>query len=156
MAWFAEGHIDISYVLPKTDWHLSGIVPSQFDHTFCFRQNTSINSKRKVKLSMNHQAKAAKDQSSPKESSPTSSSADSTAHARTDSNASNDANTSKSDLKSKAATLSEFTHNYEVSDLGRKTESKARLIPVRTINGQKTPRCQYLLVTFTFPVKALR
>ena len=154
MAWFAEGHIDISYVLPKTDWHLSGIVPSQFDHTFYFGQNTSINSKRKVKLSMNHQAKAAKDQSS--EPSPTSPSADSTAHARTDSNASNDANTSKSDLKSKAATLSELTHNYEVSDLGRKTESKARLIPVRAIIGQKNPRCQYLLVTFTFPVKALR
>ena len=114
MAWFAEGRIDIDYVLPKTNSHLNGI-PSQSDHVVCFRQDTSINSKRKLKLSLNNHAKATKHQSSPKKSSPNSPSAGSTAHAKTDSNASNNANTSKGHLKSKTPTLSEFTNNPDVS-----------------------------------------
>ena len=102
MAWIAEGRID--YVLPKIDSNLS-CIPSQFDPTFYFRQNTSISPKRNLKLFLSHQAKAAKDQSSPKESSPNSPSADSTAHTRTDSNASNGSNSSKGDLQLKTATL---------------------------------------------------
>ena len=124
MAWFAEGRIDIDYVLPKTDSHLNGI-PSQFDHTFCFRQDTSINSKRKLKLSLNHNEKAAKHQSSPKESSPNSPSAGSTTHAKTDSNASNNANTSKGHVQSKTSTLSEFTNNSDGRPKGGK-QNKAK------------------------------
>lgn len=111
MAWFAEGRIDTDYVLPKTDSHQIGI-PSQFDHTFCFRQDTCVNSKRKLKLSLNHHAKAARDQSSPKESSPNSPSAGFTAHAKTDYNAHN-------------------THNAITS-----------LTPVGVIHSQRYLRCQ--------------
>ena len=114
MAWFAEGRIDIDYVLPKTDSHLNGI-PSHSDHTFCFRQDTSINSKRKLKLSLNHNAKAAKHQSSPKESCLSSPSAGSTTHAKTDSSASNNAYTSKGRVQSKTPTVTEFANNSNVS-----------------------------------------
>ena len=54
MAWIAEGRID--YVLPKIDSNLS-CIPSQFDPTFYFRQNTSISPKRK-QLSVQFDGKA--------------------------------------------------------------------------------------------------
>ena len=80
MAWFSEGRIDIDYVLPNSDWRQSNTTPAQFDHTFCFRQDTSINSKKKFKLSLNHHVEATKDPTPPKESSPIFPRSSSTAH----------------------------------------------------------------------------
>ena len=51
MLWFAEGSIDIDYVLLQTGW--CDNVPSNSDHTFCLCQVTSANSKKKFKLSLN-------------------------------------------------------------------------------------------------------
>lgn len=51
MSWFAEGRIDIDYVLLQPGWRDN--VPSNSDHTFCLRQDKSANSKKKFKLSLN-------------------------------------------------------------------------------------------------------
>ena len=123
MAWFAEGRIDIDYVLPKEiDSHQSGI-PSNFDHTCCFRQDTSINSRRKLNLSLNHHTKVTKDQS--KESSPISPSAGSTARGKlTNSKSSNNTNTlSGSDPEAKTPTLPKCTKGSDASS-GEPTPSK--------------------------------
>ena len=77
MSWFAEGRIDVDYILPQTDWRQDN-VPTMSDHSFCLRQDTTINSKKRLKLSLNHLApsshgltpEVSKDHSSAKECSP--------------------------------------------------------------------------------------
>lgn len=51
MSWFAEGRIDIEYVLLQPGWRDN--VTTKSDHSFCFRQDTAGNSKKKFKLSLN-------------------------------------------------------------------------------------------------------
>lgn len=51
MSWFAEGRIDIDYVLLQPGGRDN--VPSNSDHTYCLCQVTSANSKKKFKLSLN-------------------------------------------------------------------------------------------------------
>ena len=80
MAWFSEGRVDIDHVLPNSDWRQSNTAPAQFVHTFCFRQDTSINSKKKFKLSLNHHVEATKGPTPPKESSPILPRSSSTSH----------------------------------------------------------------------------
>ena len=43
MSWFAEGRIEIDYVLPPVGW--SGKNPEKSDHTFCSRPNNATKSK---------------------------------------------------------------------------------------------------------------
>ena len=49
MCWFAEGRIDIDYVLLQNGWH-DNLLPAKSDHSFCLRQDTASNSKRRLKL----------------------------------------------------------------------------------------------------------
>ena len=122
MAWFAEGRIDIDYVLPKTDSHLNGI-PSHSDHTFCFRQDTSINSKRKLKLSLNHNAKAAKRSEKPSLSVFTNDTHTSTESPSMKQGKKSEAKTSKSTSKPKLKksksphVLIDCTNTYSTKDL---------------------------------------
>jgi len=54
MSWFAEGHIDIDYVLLQPGWRDN--VPTKSDDSFCLRQDTAGNSKKNLKLSLGHKA----------------------------------------------------------------------------------------------------
>lgn len=49
MSWFAEGCIEIDYVLPSVDWNSNNRDKS--DHTFCSRSQNGTNSSGKLKLS---------------------------------------------------------------------------------------------------------
>ncbi|KAL9978163.1 hypothetical protein ACROYT_G015653 [Oculina patagonica] len=51
MLWFAEGCIDIEYIQLQLGWRDN--VSSKSDHSFCLRQDTAGNSKKKFKLSLN-------------------------------------------------------------------------------------------------------
>ena len=52
MCWFAEGHIDIDYVLLQPGWRVS----MKSDHSFSLRQDTAGNSKKNLKLSLDRKA----------------------------------------------------------------------------------------------------
>ena len=54
MSWFAEGHIDIDYVLLQPGWRDN--IPTKSDHSFCVRQDTAGNSKKNFKLSLGRRA----------------------------------------------------------------------------------------------------
>ena len=54
MSWFAEGHIDIDYVLLQPGWRDN--VQTKSDHSFCLRQDTAGNSKKNFKLSLGRKA----------------------------------------------------------------------------------------------------
>ena len=55
MSWFSEGRIEVDYVIPQSDFRRDN-VPTKFDHSFSLRQDTAINSRKKLKLSLNHKA----------------------------------------------------------------------------------------------------
>ena len=54
MSWFAEGRIDIDYVLLQPGWRDN--VPTKSDHSFSLRQDTAGNSKKNFKLSLDRKA----------------------------------------------------------------------------------------------------
>ena len=54
MSWFAEGHIEVDYVLLQPGWHDN--VSAKSDHSFCLRQDTAGNSKKNFKLSLDRKA----------------------------------------------------------------------------------------------------
>ena len=55
MSWFAESRIELDYVLLQPDWR-DNIPTVKSDHSFCLRRDTASNSKKKLKLSLNHKA----------------------------------------------------------------------------------------------------
>ena len=54
MCWFAEGRIEISYVLLHHDWRDN--VRTESDHSSCLRRDTSSSTRKKLKLSLNPKA----------------------------------------------------------------------------------------------------
>ena len=62
MSWFAESRIEINYVLLHPDWR--DHIPDKSDHSFCLRQDTSSNTRKKLKLSLNHKVSSSSGTSS--------------------------------------------------------------------------------------------
>ena len=63
MSWFAESRIEINYVLLHPDWR-DHIPDKSADHSFCLRQDTSSNTRKKIKLSLNHKVSSSSGTSS--------------------------------------------------------------------------------------------
>ena len=136
MCWFAEGRIDIDYVLLQNGW-CDNLPPIKSDHSFCIRQDTASNTKKRVKLPRNNHAPSS-NELSPEAAQSDSSSAECsspTSHAQTSNGASS---ISASLLFSKPASPS----LPKMSSSAKEAHSPPNKVPIpcnkRPISGTST------------------